>query len=1198
MKKIMKLFVYVAAAAMALASCQKNEMDAPVKKNVHFTIKAGIETKTSIKETPAGDKTIYTPKWDGNEELGVLFTAPNGNTNPDDVVKLVNNESGHLANFEGEVEIEGESGTFYSFYPAKAFKKGYTEGDVRLDLSNVQKPKATSFDPECDILVAKPQDYVVEEGVVTVQNLEFARIMSVLRIDLKSEFQDLKNEFVKSISFTAGDIEITGYARIKLDNPEFTGNWASSGNQYCTVTANYDTDIVSINGESNSVYLVIAPVTIPAGKDLTFEIRTKNYSLTKKITSPEMKFTAGNVSKINLSISSENIDKSDDYSGEYLIAGKDGNKWYAAQKYSSGNYLKVSEIEFEGENILETENIADYYMTIDKVVGGEYNGMYTIVDAGGKYLSTSSSSSNDMKAVDVASVNTYWTIKKDDDNGTYSIVASMSENRNDMRFNYNNGNPRVSCYDGTKTNLPYLTLFSTSLVKPDTTPKIIVEEGTERTIGADGGDLTFTCVLKNLDGQTLSVDESAEELTASVSGKVVTITVAANTTANQKELNATIKCGSVELPVTITQAGKPAEGGEADVEVWSWAGGGKNEFTGGNIEKTYGLGSDYDVRHAPYQIKMDGTGDYFIIKVDGAIKSVSVGVKMIGGGNTSTLDVQGSSDGGSYSSVEELTISGSQNDILELQTTKQFDPSYRYLKFNFTKGSNVGVGPITITYIPDNNEGGGEEPEPETPVYASLADLVAAGEPTADGSKVTVTLTDEKITDIDVTSSGYRNGVFLQVGDRKIEIYSRNVPEDWVVGGTISGTLTECVWKLYNTTWELCPANWSELTYEAPEGGSTEPEEPAAPVVATVAQFLAASEDDVVYEITGVITAVDNTQYGNFYLKDSTGEVYVYGLCSPEGEQKYWATAGVDVGDIITVRTVRTSHNGTPQGKNALYVSDVNFCINPTEINVNAEATTAEFDLSIDVGYTIEYPDGVTELSDVHNNDTATSTYTVEFPANEDAEIKTYEIKIVADASFILDNPIEGVEYARTITITQAAAELGGGEEGDDVSGTVLYSEDFSSLTSWSTANKTTIQVNGVTYTSAGGNMYEQNGCLKFGKSSAASNVGVKLPTISSLSSATNVVLKFRAVSSDAAYTLKVSGTNCTVGTLSPSAITKHSSNINDGKNTQSALQQAFENSKVFTVDITGMTSSSVISIVANGSAKRWYIDDIEIVTN
>lgn len=89
---------------------------------------------------------------------------------------------------------------------------------------------------------------------------------------------------------------------------------------------------------------------------------------------------------------------------------------------------------------------------------------------------------------------------------------------------------------------------------------------------------------------------------------------------------------------------------------------------------------------------------------------------------------------------------------------------------------------------------------------------------------------------------------------------------------------------------------------------------------ATVAEFIAAAEDATVYELTGVITSVTNTTYGNFYLKDATGEVLIYGLCSPEGEQKYWATSGAKVGDTITVQTVRSSYNGTAQGKNAIFV--------------------------------------------------------------------------------------------------------------------------------------------------------------------------------------------------------------------------------------------------------------------------------------
>ncbi len=89
----------------------------------------------------------------------------------------------------------------------------------------------------------------------------------------------------------------------------------------------------------------------------------------------------------------------------------------------------------------------------------------------------------------------------------------------------------------------------------------------------------------------------------------------------------------------------------------------------------------------------------------------------------------------------------------------------------------------------------------------------------------------------------------------------------------------------------------------------------------TVAEFLAAAEDSTIYELTGEITNVTNTTYGNFYLNDGTGEVLIYGLCSPSGEQKYWAESGAQVGDTITVQTVRTSYNGTPQGKDAIFVS-------------------------------------------------------------------------------------------------------------------------------------------------------------------------------------------------------------------------------------------------------------------------------------
>lgn len=102
------------------------------------------------------------------------------------------------------------------------------------------------------------------------------------------------------------------------------------------------------------------------------------------------------------------------------------------------------------------------------------------------------------------------------------------------------------------------------------------------------------------------------------------------------------------------------------------------------------------------------------------------------------------------------------------------------------------------------------------PEYASVAELVAAGKPTKDGTKVTVTLTDEEIIRFHTLKDGTKAGVIIKVGTQEVEIFSKGTPNEWKVGGTVSGTLTNCDWKLYYSTWELCPADYSELTYTAP----------------------------------------------------------------------------------------------------------------------------------------------------------------------------------------------------------------------------------------------------------------------------------------------------------------------------------------------------------------------------------------------
>jgi RPA family protein len=98
---------------------------------------------------------------------------------------------------------------------------------------------------------------------------------------------------------------------------------------------------------------------------------------------------------------------------------------------------------------------------------------------------------------------------------------------------------------------------------------------------------------------------------------------------------------------------------------------------------------------------------------------------------------------------------------------------------------------------------------------------------------------------------------------------------------------------------------------------------------ATIAEFLAAAEDDTWYELTGEIINIAKTDYGNFTIKDATGEVYIYGMTSKwvGSNDKSFSQIGLKVGDTVTLGSRRTSYQGTPQGGGnpvpAFYISHV-----------------------------------------------------------------------------------------------------------------------------------------------------------------------------------------------------------------------------------------------------------------------------------
>ena len=173
----------------------------------------------------------------------------------------------------------------------------------------------------------------------------------------------------------------------------------------------------------------------------------------------------------------------------------------------------------------------------------------------------------------------------------------------------------------------------------------------------------------------------------------------------------------------------------------------------------------------------------------------------------------------------------------------------------------------------------------------------------------------------------------------KIQVSMSYVPIP-VEGGSTSITITaKDSWTAEKVTTTKNPVEWltisstsgdageSELTFSASStldgrkaevliqcGGETQRiniiQGLATISTATCAEVIA-GPDSKTYQVKGVCTAITNTTYGNWYLEDETGSVYIYGTLDAKGQTKNFLSLGLEVGDEVTVQGPKTTYNGT-----------------------------------------------------------------------------------------------------------------------------------------------------------------------------------------------------------------------------------------------------------------------------------------------
>ena len=190
---------------------------------------------------------------------------------------------------------------------------------------------------------------------------------------------------------------------------------------------------------------------------------------------------------------------------------------------------------------------------------------------------------------------------------------------------------------------------------------------------------------------------------------------------------------------------------------------------------------------------------------------------------------------------------------------------------------------------------------------------------------------------------------------------------------------------------------------------------------ATCAEVNAGPESKT-YRVTGTVDRIINTTYGNWYLRDETGEVYVYGTLDAKGNEKNFMSLGLEVGDIVTIEGPKSVYNGTVELVNVTVVKIQKSLVkvegyDPEDATIPVEGGNVTVNLSCKTnnGISVEIPDEAKDwLGIVSVSGGAEPTVTFHANANPGGDRSASVVFKTTDD--------KGQEYTASATINQKGA--------------------------------------------------------------------------------------------------------------------------------------------------------------------------------
>ena len=178
-----------------------------------------------------------------------------------------------------------------------------------------------------------------------------------------------------------------------------------------------------------------------------------------------------------------------------------------------------------------------------------------------------------------------------------------------------------------------------------------------------------------------------------------------------------------------------------------------------------------------------------------------------------------------------------------------------------------------------------------------------------------------------------------------------------------------------------------------------------------------AGPDGKTFRVTGVCTAIANTSYGNWYLTDETGTVYIYGTVDDTGNYK-WSSFNIEVGDVVTVEGPKTTYNGTVELVDAKFIKVVKSLVKIEAVedaDVASEGGEAVVKLTSKVGsIAVDIPAEAKEWLSIAGIQVVPGTPDPSFPD-----------KAVADTSVVTFNVAQNASKPRSAVVTFSSTANG-----------------------------------------------------------------------------------------------------------------------------------------------------------------------------